>query len=259
MTPFQNSLNNTNTGDIVTVFLLTGQSNSYGLATGGTTTELQEKTNFKIWSKINSQFENMDIGVNNLGSTHGIELGLADLFDSYYSGETGYLIKLGVPSTGILTHLSQGTNYNEFWNYFVKPAINTLLSEGKRCRIKMIFSQGEWDANTDNEPLGYLDYGTNFDEWVTLWQTNFSTDLSIANYEVLSALAIRGPEYEWEVINQVFTDKSLTESEYQVMNTKDLTNIGDNLHYDYTAHKAIAKLALDYFAVHQGHLQTNLL
>lgn len=247
----------------VRVFIYTGQSNcpGRGLNTDATVGELASQPQMKIWSKINSQFEDLDIGTNNLNSTidsHGIELGLASNFNTYFLGETGYLIKWGVASTEIVKHLSGGVVYTELFDNYVKPAINDLINSGKIPYIYFIYAQGERDANTNlPSPAGeYLLYADRFDTWISLWQSNFSTDLPIANYELLEP----GPSgYEMAHINADFASKSLTEPNYQVMETSGKTDIGDDLHYDYQAQKEISVLALSYFKNNLGHKQTTLI
>lgn len=233
----------------VRVFLYTGQSNcpGRGLDSDATAQELAEKTNFKIWSKINSRFENLQIGVNNLNSTedsHGIELGLSNNFESYYPNETVYFIKWGVHSTAILEHLPGGSVYDDFWPNYVIAGINDLIADGKIPFVYWVYTQGERDSNTGEGGQPEL-YGGRFDQLISQWQSNIGVDMPMCNYELCDPLP-SGYD-QTGIVNQVFADKSLTEPLYQVMPTKFLSNLGDDLHYDYTAQKQISILALDYF------------
>lgn len=264
MIPFIQTLDsNTVDSNIVNVYILTGQSNSVGRGDNADATaqELAVQPYFKIWSKTNSQFESLEIGVNNLGvlpDEHGIELGLAKNHNTYYPNQTGYLIKWGKSSTEIVKHLTGGEVYEELWNNYVIDGINSLINEGKQCRVFLIYSQGERDANTNLSPPGgeYTLYSGRFDTWVSLWQSNFGATLPIVSYQLLDVLPAY---YEKDVINGVFASKALSETYYSVLQTKNLTNIGDNLHYDYQAHKDASVLALDYFSTQDGYLQTTLL
>lgn len=264
MIPFIQSTFANPESNIANVFILTGQSNSVGRGDNADATvqELAVQPQFKIWSKINSQFEPLEIGVNNLGvlpDEHGIELGLAKNFHNYYpANQRGYLIKWGKSSTEIVKHLSGGEVFEELYNNYVVPAINTLINEGKEVRVHLIYSQGERDANTNLSPPGgeYTLYAGRFDTWFTLWQGIFGSTLPVVSYQLLSVLP---SGYEWEAINDDFAVKALTEPFYRVLQTKDLTNIGDNIHYDYVAHKAASLLAYNYFSTVNGYLQTTLL
>lgn len=248
----------------VRVFIYTGQSNcpGRGLNTDATAGELASQSQFKIWSKINSQFENLDIGTNNLNSTadsHGIELGMAANFNTYYPSETGYFIKWGVSSTPIIQHLTGGTVYTELWINYVKPAINNLINAGKIPYVYFIYTQGERDANTSLTPPSggdYLNYAPRFETLKDLWRTNIGASLPFVNYQLIDP----GPSgYEMTAINDDFAASELLESLHKVLQTNGLGDIGDDLHYDYVAHKAASILAYNYFANNLGQPVTNLL
>jgi len=246
----------------VRVYLLTGQSNAggRGLNSEATSGELEPQPQFKIWSKINSQFENLDIPANNLSinsTFHGIELGLALNFNTYYPGETGYLIKWGVDSTEIVQHLSGGTVYEEFWNNYVKPALNDLINQGKIPFVYFIYIQGERDSNLVFDPNGPALYPARFDTLVSLWRNNIGVGLPIAPYEIHTPLP--GSYDQTRAINIVFENKSLIDNNLQVLETEFLSAEADNLHFKYSAHKAGSILAFDYFITKQGQPVTTLI
>lgn len=240
----------------VRVFILTGQSNAVGKALNSNLTagELSAQSQLKIWNKTAGAFQDLDIGTNNLAlsTEHGIENGLAQNILTYFPTGQSYLIKWGVGSTEIAQHLSGGAVYTELWNNYVVSGINNIITSGKIPYVYLIYSQGERDANTnDPSPAGeYTLFGGRFDTWVSLWQTNFGTDLPIAVLQVKEP----GPAgYEMATINGVFDAKALTESKLNVLQTKSLSSIGDNLHFNHNAHKTAAIEALEFFSNNLGH------
>jgi len=141
-----------------------------------------------------------------------------------------YVVKYGTGGSEINNFLSGGTDYLEFWNNYVVPAINDLIGQGKTPLVYFGFWQGEADSNT--QPLTDA-YSGKFDTFVSLWQTNLGATLPFNIFEI----------YELDArdttINGVFATKSGTESFLNVIETGDLSS-ADNLHFDYTPLKTAA-------------------
>lgn len=237
----------------VRVFIMTGQSNSRGrgLNDDATPEELAINPRVQIWNTTANEFQSLEIGVNNMAPntySHGAELGLSSRLDDYFPDETVYLIKYGQGSTCIVEHLPGGSVYPVLWSDYVIEGINDLISQGKIPYVYMLWSQGECDVNIDN-----TGYGVQFNEWVDLWQGNFSNKLPFATYEV--------SDYSWAsnpigLVNDVFHEKALTEPLLYAMDTKDMgVNPGDDIHYSYQGQKDISNLAFSYFKTLLGYKQ----
>ena len=241
------------------VIILTGQSNAAGRAPNASATpsELSVQTHVKIWSKTNSQFESLQVGNNNLpaqSGDHGLELGLAQNFQTYFPGETLYLIKWAVSSTEIAQHLEGGAVYEELWDNYVVAGINDLIDDGKIPYVHVALWQGERDANTNiSSPGGeYTLHAGRFDTWVSLWKSNFSSNIPLMVCEIKEP-APSG--YESTTINTNFNNKAATENYLGVMATKSLSDIGDSLHFDYAAQKTASALILGFMQNNLGHRQ----
>lgn len=113
------------TSRVVPVIVIIGESNAGGTAlnTNATTEELLPRSSVKILNNTSLLFEDLNIGTNNLlghagltnGTTHGLELGLAN---SVESGDWGtnsvYLIKTGQGGSVISQWGSSDTYFTAF-------------------------------------------------------------------------------------------------------------------------------------------------
>lgn len=215
----------------VRVILMTGQSNSRGRAKISELdlNEGEPNPNVMIWNESADEFQVCEIGVNNMGASlgnFGIEIEVMDRLENYFPDETIYIIKLGVGSSRIETHLLGGVNYVEFWNNYVVRGVNRLLNEGKTPFCSLYWSQGE--SNLRDIPQ---EYTANFNSWINLWQGNLGIDLPITSCEISDG--------EWaepepvSIINNVFHAKDITEPYYQAQYTKDYPVFStDSVHYN---------------------------
>lgn len=243
---FVQSLSSDGTAPInaVRVILITGQSNALGAAfnSDALASEMLEQPNFKIWSKVNSQFENLDIPINNLGANpddppsnqrHGLELGLSVNRTDYYS-EDIYLIKHGVGGTSLVENMEGGYVYEEFWNNFVIPGINDLISQGKTPYVQLVFAQGEYDGATANQ----VSYGTNFPIWASKWRSNLGNNLPIIDLEINEVDA------NYADINTVKENQELSDSLYKLLDNKLLPR-DDDWHWNYSSMKLISNMVYE--------------
>ena len=179
--------------EFVNVILITGQSNAvgYALTSDLNGADLDAFANVMLWNDDSGvmEFQPLHVGVNESerpyteGERHGVEIALARKYYNNFT-EPLYIVKFGWGGTSILDHLDTDPSlthwvYPEFWNDNVFPAINNLLSEGKRPRVWMYWHQGEANAQGDT-------YENYFTQWQTLVRTNlknnnipfFATELS---------------------------------------------------------------------------------
>jgi len=234
----------------VRVLIVSGQSNAGGRAlnTDAAAGELLPNSDIQIFSLYplgSEQFYDLDIEQNNMQtnpvnapfSFHGVELGLGNEFVNSFNNEVLYLIKKAIGGTKIIESLPGGSVYDSLWPSYVKKAINQLINAGKRPFVYFYFHQGEGDAND----IDYLNYSANLDTLIAQWRTNLGNELPFLFAEILELGASGTRESE---INQFFLDKANASQFIEVVTAKDLTNNGDNQHYDYAAQKIIANRVL---------------
>ena len=219
------------------MFILTGQSNARGSGHNidANPSELGLQDNVKIWIK-GSGWQTLNIGVNNRPSDldpdrHGFELGFAQEIKTYYPNDEIYLIKYAIGGTFMSEHLSGGVVYEELWNNYVVPSINNLISNDKFPYVNMIMSQGENDS-TDNALT--LDYVNKLNTWVNLWRSNIGSNIGIINYEMKISNGNSAS------INTDWINKASSDPLHTSLDTKNESDVGDNVHYDYLGQKSIA-------------------
>lgn len=210
----------------VFVLLNTGQSNSDGFAPN-TDIPINEQIVYSAVQRGGATgFNNMSF--TNTSYKHGIELGFTQRNPTAGFEKPFYYIEYALGYTEIVRHLSGGDIYTIFWNDYVKPRINQLIAEGKRPFVYLYWLQGERDSSLEPEL-----YADRFDTWVDLWKTNLGADLPFIIPEIIESNA------NDITINDAFRNKALIEPNMRVINTQDLTDIGDGLHFDYEAYQNI--------------------
>lgn len=155
------------------LFVITGESNSggYALNSEAISSELIERSAIKILDNVGlSEFQNLDIGTNNLvghsglsnGSTHGFELELCNRAEqrSWYNRPT-YLVKAGQGGSTISQWALNGSYMNTFVSR-VQAAQSLLL--GHRYKTYVLFSLGINDAIS----------GTNVTTWKSAVLAHFA-------------------------------------------------------------------------------------
>jgi hypothetical protein len=244
----------------VRVFLITGQSNAKGRALNSSASagELDPSTTTKIWNPTASAFQNLDIGTNNLADAgdHGVELGLDVNFQTYFPGETLYLIKYAVGSTPIRDHIKteRGNVVDVFWPYVVN-GINQLITDGKIPYVYLIFSQGERDANpaTDADGDTPAAHYTRFGVWIDQWRSDIGANIPVVAYETLDfysgSLTVNSNMNAYESLR----------TKFECIPMVGETDIGDGLHFDYQAQKDASVRCLTFFSNYDGHPVTSSL
>lgn len=213
----------------VRLIIITGQSNADGRANQAqlTTAERDPQPQAKIWT--GSAFATYDYGVNDDGdgtssADHGWDPLFAYQFNTYFPGETVYMVKHAVGGTAIIEHLSGGSVYTVL-EPRVTNAINNLIASGKQVYPYFFFSQGERDANIGTTGATYY---SRYESLISLWRTNLGvTNISWVTTEILLDCYPNEPIINAE-LNNIGTN-------YEMISTipmKNLTDVGDGLHFD---------------------------
>lgn len=140
----------------VSLIIITGESNSggYALNSQAPSDEIGQRLGVQILNNSTFEFEALNIGVNNLidhaglsnGSTHGLELGLANSIDDGLWGRTPvYLVKTGQGGSTV----GQWTQNDTYFQKFIQritAAFNALQGAGYVVQPYVWFSQGINDA-----------------------------------------------------------------------------------------------------------------
>jgi len=228
----------TNFDDDVIIHLgLTGQSQIPGRAdnSDATSEELGEQPSTKIWVNDSQSYERLNIGAGNhnndiSNSMHGLELGIAKNFQTYFPNRELRLIKHGIGGSSIERNLPSGDVYEAFWNDYLIPAVNQTLSEGKRAEIWLLIGQGEKESSTQVRADAHP---AKFQELLNVWQVNLGVKLQIR------CLQIRENNALDIVVNNTFKAAEKTEQNFNYLLTKGLPS-DDGTHYNYSAYKSIS-------------------
>jgi hypothetical protein len=172
----------------VYLFVFNGESNSGGYAenTDLTAPELAARSSVKIRNNTSGNFEDLDIGTNNLighaglsdNATHGWEAGLADAVEDGIVTSPVYLVKTGQGSS-IITEWNVGGSY---WNTMVAridDAIADIQALGKTPVIVVWWTLGINDRIA----------GTN----EATWRTNVETFIAAFRSEYGSTVKFHAP------------------------------------------------------------------
>ena len=219
----------------VRVLVKGGQSNSVGDApnSDATTAELAVHTNVKIYNtSYTVKWRDLAVGFNNYGNAnaHGSEIGLVNNFNTYFPGETLYIIKWGASGTNITFHLVGGANYVAVYDARVKAGINELLAQGKRVFVYFSWLQGEHDSlNSTNTGL----YPSRFTQLVNEQRGILGANMPWLNTTIIET------EPNDITINDVFRNNAISDQFMSTFNANGANHIGDNLHYNYTEQKNI--------------------
>lgn len=244
--------------NVVNVYLLTGQSNSRGRALNSEAQagELDTNSQIQIYNTSANEFQDLNIGVNNLSPTpslyHGIELYMSVNSAALFGSNTVYLIKYGEGSTCIAEHQSGGSVYNVYWPQYVQEGINALINQGKKCRVKMIWAQGECDFANNN-----TNYASDFTTWAATWRANIGAQLPIVAYQISDELwADAYLPRDVSQINDAIATVAASDSYMTALDTKneDCNADPDTVHYSYAGQKAIGAKAFAALATYSGQL-----
>jgi hypothetical protein len=175
------------------LFVFNGESNSGGFAvnadlSGG---ELPARTAIKIRNNTSGDFENIDIGTNNLightgltdNGTHGWEAGLANEVEAGVVSAPVYLVKTGQGGS-IITEWNVGGSYWNTMTARIDDAISDLTGLGKTPVIVVWWTLGindriagtneaTWRTNVETFIAAFREeYGSNVKFHVPLFMDN---------------------------------------------------------------------------------------
>lgn len=230
----------------VRVFITDGQSQVRGGAANANArpSELGVQSNVKMYVRATTEFQDLNIGVNDEGRfsyQHGMLLGLAQMFNQFFPNEILYVIQNGVGGTGIESWIPGGSNFD---NSIIDTTtgINILINEGKIPVAHKIFWQGE---NDNGLPDKFAFLGFRWDVYKSTWRTYFPNIPLI-----IGELVDTKPTHL--VANNLYRDKDAADPLVKAALIGYRYHNGDQLHFGYAAQKTIAEIALRFMSETPG-------
>lgn len=219
---------------------VSGESNAPGeaLNSSATAEELAERR-IRIWAVNTERFEKLDIGSNNAGSTaslHGVELEMANLYDSLDFGDRqGFLVKAGEGST-IVADWAYGTDLYERMIYRIDNALNKIFTHEAQYPDKfwLFWTQG----------INNIFIGTPSATWKTATKVIFDSLKShyLLTYGLNLKIAItkfNQPSYTGynTVIQEIDDEMDFV----WAIDAQDAGHNGDNTHWSYVGFKTLGR------------------
>lgn len=163
----------------VPIYFLNGQSNAEGVApnaTAHTDYRTGALTGKKIWDPVGADWEDLEIGVNNLGNNdangneHGPEMRI--MYD-LPSSPTPYMVKHAVNSASLANNFKRfsafgGEASSDTGKDRLRAALNNLIPTGVwPSKFRVIYNQGEQDMITTAHANAYE---ASQQKWVDTWE-----------------------------------------------------------------------------------------
>lgn len=220
---------------ITPVYILAGQSNARGRAVIANASAAYQGTISGAYIWTGSAFATLEAGVNNDGTTgsdFGPEMSMMKKLQELH-GTDVYLVKEALGGTGLDDEWDPETG-SEYSALFVKiaAAIADLQSSGKTPKIMgFIWIQGEEDSKTIANAAAYE---TRLASLVQEVRTDCAAIIN-ADFSFVTAEAIpfaNSTLLELPVIRNAQNEVATTAPNIHLVSTSDLTDIGDDLHFD---------------------------
>ena len=246
--------------------IVIGQSNAAGYAPIETAPNWLKGNNYQtddyyVWNRTKNIFQSYQLGVNvgteiNNDNHFGFDIFFAKLFTEKYN-EQLYCIKQTLDSTPISEKGSPATGR---WT----PSLQ-LIPENERSMIRelniklenankfaennnitltpiaILLHQGESDAS---EKVRLNDYQTNFKLFISYLRNSINDSIPIINGEIYYVNS------NFKEVNSILHSYSELDINFMTVNMKNhQTSIGDNLHYDASAHEYLGNQMFEYYEI----------